>query len=281
MNYPSRFHIGTQKAGSTYLYNLLSSHPNISLHNLTEVNFFDKNYEKEVNWYLNGFQGEKIRIDTSPKYFMNGQIAAPRLKEYEKKYLETPALFLLILRNPIDYVNSHFEMQKRLGFFENNPKYKNAPTNLLEFIKTYPEYLERAFYYKILKNHWLSYFSIDQFKIVIFEDFIKNQEKNISEILKFWQLPLVNLESSNVSKNQMPKYLFLSKLQNIIIKHQGLKKILKSSKLANSIYDKFLTEPSKNKLTLKERSELKNIFEHDVKSLKELTGIIPEWQDFI
>jgi len=192
-------------------------------------------------------------------------------------------LFLLILRNPIDYLNSHFRMQLAQGFFEKHPdKYPKLTDNLIEFIKMYPECLERAFYWRILESCWLRNFNTKQFKVVIFEDFVKNTSKVTSEILDFWGLPQRKLSSTIVSKNKMLKYNYLLKIQNKIIKNKNLKKFLKQNKAFNYIYDKFLTCKSSQKLSAEERRELKNIFVRDVKILEEFLGKkIYFWEDFL
>ncbi len=278
-NYPHLFHIGTQRAGSTFLYNLLSSHPDVSLHRLSEVNFFSAEFSRGLNWYLSGFKGNKARIDTSPKYFMLGQTVAPRIKEYGQKYLGSQKpLFLLILRNPIDYLNLHFRMQLTQGLLGQSGKIDD----LIEFIKAHPGYLKRAFYWEILSNYWFKYFEPEQFKIVIFEDFIKNTDKILAEILDFWRLPRKKLVSVQVSKNKIPKYRVLVKARSKIIKNEKLKRFLKQSKIFNYVYDKFLTHPSAPKLLPSQRKELKNIFASDVEALKEFLGKkIEAWEDFI
>ncbi len=280
---PYLFHIGTQKAGSTYLYNLLSSHPDLALPKITEVHYFSSNLERGLDWYLGLFEGKGVRIDASPKYFMFGKTVAPRIKDYSQKYLgNKEPLFLLILRNPIDYLNSHFRMQLAQGFFEKRPdKYPKLTDNLIKFIKMYPEYLERAFYSKILENYWFKYFSAKQFKIIIFEDFVRNTQKVISEILDFWGLPQRELISPVVSKNKMPRYKFLLKIQSKIIRNKKLKEFLKKNKAFNYVYDRFLTQESNQKLSPEERRELKDIFARDVKMLEEFLGKrIDFWEDF-
>ena len=57
---PTRYHLGTQKAGSTYLHNLLKEHPDIST--AKELHLFLKEIE-DVEGYLGRFTSNKIRID--------------------------------------------------------------------------------------------------------------------------------------------------------------------------------------------------------------------------
>jgi hypothetical protein len=68
-------------------------------------------YEKGFKWYMAQFPAEGTRIDTSPTY-VHSEVGAPRIKEAVGA--EAPR-FLLIVRNPIDYARSHYQMQVRQG----------------------------------------------------------------------------------------------------------------------------------------------------------------------
>ena len=173
MELPNRFHIGTPKAGSTYLYDLLRSHPQVSLSSHQKLNFYSKRFERGADWYLSSFVGEGVRVDASPKIFMQGKVAAQRIQAW----VEEPR-FLLILRNPIDYVHSHYQMQLRGGYFKRSPNYARVPNRLVEFVELYPDYLERGLYHRTLSTEWLSRFELSRFKIVLFEDLVSRTESD-------------------------------------------------------------------------------------------------------
>jgi hypothetical protein len=273
-NYPKHFHIGTQKAGSTYLYNLLAGHPEAGLPREKEVNFFNANYEKGVEWYLRQFADNgRVLIDTSPKYFMHGEAVAPRIREYADEYLDEEPQFLLVLRNPVDYLYSHFKMHLKHRYFESNPEtYPEVPEDILEFVKLYPDYLERARYHEILEKHWLKHFELKQFKIVAFEELIKNETEILPEILDWFGLSQQELEAARTSRNAMLKYNVLFGLQDKLVKHKKLKDRLKRSKVFNWLYDNYLTQKDDRKLSEHEREELWEYFEGDVDELETLLG---------
>ena len=50
--------LGTQKGGTTSLYNYLSNHSKICVGSRREIHFFDRNYEKGIYWYKNNFNNE-------------------------------------------------------------------------------------------------------------------------------------------------------------------------------------------------------------------------------
>ncbi|PLX27398.1 hypothetical protein C0583_03740 [Candidatus Parcubacteria bacterium] len=271
---PYRFHIGTQKAGSTYLYNLLLKHPDVGLSEMTEVNFFSREFEKGYDYYSELFpQGEAI--DMTPKYFMLGGTVAPRIKKYADEFLEKAPKFLLILRNPIDYLNSHFEMQKIQ--ISEMPEVEN----LLDYVKKNPGYLKRAKYYEILTSSWLKYFDKSQFRIIEFSDFVKNKDERLNEILDFWNLKQVHLEANSVSENRLLKYSCLHKVRGFINESVFLKKFLKKNRVFGVVYKKWLTKKSKNILSPEERLQLREMLKNDVDNLKKLFNRdFKYWQDF-
>ncbi|HLE78026.1 MAG TPA: sulfotransferase, partial [bacterium] len=74
---PTRFHIGLQRAASTYLYDLLASHPDVALPR-KGLGFFSNKFDRGLPWYLAQFMGDGVRIDSSPNYFFRGRTVAPR-----------------------------------------------------------------------------------------------------------------------------------------------------------------------------------------------------------
>ena len=172
--FPTRFHIGTQKAGSTYLYNLLSSHPDTSLSERTEVSFFGRHFDEGPEWYAQEFLDKGTKIDISPTYFRDGTVVAPRIKAFYEKPEELR--FLLILRNPVDYIASHFRMHHLHNYFEKRSAIFPKPTeDIVLFLKRYPEYASRTQYHALLRE-WLMYFTRGQFLVVLFEDFVSDTD---------------------------------------------------------------------------------------------------------
>ena len=275
---PTLFHIGTQRAGSTYLYNMLKSHQGISLSKLGEVNYYTRYFDKGDGWYLESFEGDGVKIDTSPKYFMLGETAAQRIREH----VQGEPKFLLMVRNPIDYVYSHFRMHHNQRYFKRNPDlYPTCSNDVLEFLKMYPAYLDRGKYAEILETFWLEHFDISRFHIVLFEDFIADSKSVAKGILRFWGLSEQDLEPVGVSKNKAVRHPILHTVRNKVIQHEGLKKALKNSKMFNYVYDKHLTEKSGKPLSDTARAAIQGKLKDDVARFGKLTNIdLGVWQDF-
>ena len=277
MKLPHLFHIGTQKAGSTYLYNLLRAHPDVTLSS-QGIAFYTGHFDRGVGWYVNSFAEGGYAVDTSPKYFMQGKQAAPRIK---RLVTDPPPLFLLILRNPIDYVHSHYQMHLRTGYFrQHRTMYPKVPKNLEDFLELYPNYLERGRYCQILEEHWLSHFDRSQFEIVSFEKFITRTDDVLGGILSFFRLRDLELSTASTSKNAMLRYPLLYKAKAMVAKKPLLTSLLRNSKLFNLFYERYLTSGTPQ-LSQSDRDLLRGYFAEDVERLKKIVGReMPEWIDF-
>src|SRR5690606_12836808 len=65
--------IGAQKCGTTSLYRYLIQHPQIEPAIKKEIHYFDLNYNKPIQWYLNQFpalktQSDRITGEATPYY---------------------------------------------------------------------------------------------------------------------------------------------------------------------------------------------------------------------
>ena len=63
---PSFLIIGTQKGGTSSLYNYIIQHPYVLNSKIKEIHYFDNNFSKGINWYRSFFQSYKNRRDSSP-----------------------------------------------------------------------------------------------------------------------------------------------------------------------------------------------------------------------
>ena len=275
---PVRFHIGLQRAGSTYLYNLLKSHSGVSLSRYQEVSYYTRNYRRGAGWYTATFDGQGVRVDMSPAYFRKGAQAAPRIHE---ALGSSQPLFLLILRNPVDYIHSYFQMNLRSGrFSKDGARFKKAPGGLIDFVKRNPAYLERGLYADILEHQWLEYFEQTAFRIIFFEEFVQDTESYMKAILDFFGIPHMRMTAAASSRNSLYRFGVLYRLRDFVIHKPKMKEWLKRSSVFNCVYRNLLTSglPA---LKSDERAWLRDYFYRDVQRLRQIVGHLPEqWSEF-
>lgn len=112
--------IGTQHGGTDSFYRYLQQHPQVVPTYRPELNFFDQNYSKGIEWYSKQFpllseypdghrpQGH-VTGEASP-YYMYHPLVAERIKRHcpETK-------FIVLLRNPTDRAYTHFRHAVQAG----------------------------------------------------------------------------------------------------------------------------------------------------------------------
>lgn len=91
--------IGAQKAGTSWLYQNLSRHPQINFPAGKEVHFWDQHYTRSVAWYLSLFEGEagKMKGEITPAYAILDKRRIEEIFELNHKLK-----LIYIIRNPIE-----------------------------------------------------------------------------------------------------------------------------------------------------------------------------------
>jgi len=112
---PSVLIIGTQKGGTTSLFNYLVQHPDVMPPFGKEIHYFDLHYARGVRWYRGRFpynhrlRGGALTLDASPYYLIH-----PLVPERAADLLPGARLIAL-LRNPVDRALSHYQHEVRGG----------------------------------------------------------------------------------------------------------------------------------------------------------------------
>lgn len=166
---PNFLIIGSQKAGTTSLYNILKQHPQVFMPEKKEVNFFflEKEFRKGMAYYQQYFAdipvGKKVFGEASPGYICHPQ-APGRIKE-SLPY----AKLILTVRNPIERAYSQY-WDNRMTLSEPRPFNQVMDMALNE---TYEPgklgYFSRGTYIQYI-NRYLELFDANQLLILLFDD---------------------------------------------------------------------------------------------------------------
>lgn len=206
--------IGSQRAGTTSLYNYLAGHPNIRRAIVKEVHFFDNHFQKGFEWYRGHFpvqapaNGERRTItgEATPYYIFHPH-AAQRIAA-----LFPSVKIIVLLRNPVDRAYSHYQHEVKLGYetlsFEEAVDQENtrlageldrfsADESYRSFKHQHFSYLSRGIYVDQLK-HWLKFFPRDQFLVIKSEDLFQSRQEIFSQVLEFLDLPAWSLPKTRV-----------------------------------------------------------------------------------
>lgn len=97
--------VGTQKGGTTTLYRLLKSHPEIYLPENKEIHFFTKYYERGESWYRKQFcdsPAGSLRGEITPYYLFHKAVP-------ERIYrCRSDMKIIALVRNPVDRTLSQY-----------------------------------------------------------------------------------------------------------------------------------------------------------------------------
>jgi len=193
--------LGTQKGGTTSLYNYLSNHSKIRVGSRREIHFFDRNYEKGINWYKNNFNYKNnnlLTFECSPDYFHHPFVA-------ERIRLVTPkSKLIVLLRNPVERAISNYKHNIYLGKYKPNTTIEEVIEKEMKFINDekekmmnnknyysrkfkYFSILDRGIYHKQLKIYFEN-FDKKQIHILFSEKLFLNARKELNKLFDFLNL---------------------------------------------------------------------------------------------
>jgi Sulfotransferase domain len=218
--------IGTQKGGTTSLYNYLQDHPSIASASRKEVHYFDRrlNLKKGLIWYRGHFPTRLEKYyahHLQKKTFVTGEatpeyLFLPHIPQKAAKVVPHVKLIVL-LRNPIDRAYSQYQhavvdgyetrsfeeafisqaariAEERVTILQDTDYERNA------FMQN--NYLMRSLYIDQLQR-WMRLFPREQFLILKSEEFYADPAVALNQVLDFLNVPASELHGR---KNEYQPY---------------------------------------------------------------------------
>lgn len=211
-NKPNLFIIGGAKCGTTSLWHMLNSHPEVFMSYPKEPNFFSfSDYKERLNKYENLFanvSNEKIIGEASPIYSQT--ILVPQISKRIYDY-NPNAKIIYIVREPIDRLKSLWRQTLHTGhWYKQVPKLNSdleiplMPKNFIKAVYQYPAFLPSLKYYTHL-NNYRTYFKDENILLLFFED-LKNDPKSLYlGITNFLNIQEFSDDTSFLKKNDSKK----------------------------------------------------------------------------
>ena len=287
-NWPNFFIIGVRKGATTSLHEYLKQIDGIFMPEKDEPSFFfEEKYrpsgfkmaktisEEEYLNYYKDVTPEKFLGDGSASYYSD-----PKNPELIKKIIPN-AKIIFIIRNPIertfsDFLHTFMHIAVKRTFHEVLEEIKDSK-------EEYPLFIKDSFYFETIKRYQKT-FGEENVKVLIFEEFVKNEKNTVNEVLEFLgikaDLEKINFEKHNIThvpKGEISKFILGSpRIRNIAGKFIPESK---KHKVTNSLLLKWGAE--KPKMREDDRMTLYNIFKEDVKKVETLLGKKLTWFDKI
>jgi hypothetical protein len=172
---PNFIYIGPDKAGSSWLHDVLIEHPQVFMTPAKDLYFFDRYYDKGVDWYAAHFEkatDEKIVGEVCQDYLFHPQ-AAERIEEV----LDAPK-FMVTLRDPVDRAFSSYLYMLKMG---------QQPGTFGEALRSRPELIEHGRYGAGL-DRFADRFGTPSIYVAVFDDLGADPVAFIANLLAWLEL---------------------------------------------------------------------------------------------
>lgn len=279
--HPNLFIVGAPKAGTTFLHNKLFKHPDIYFSEIKELNYFSlpdlkDSYYRDYKTltksrYLNHYkkaEGFKYIVDGSVSYFSSIH-AIKNIKNFNED-----ARIIISIRNPIERSFSHFQMDKRMGYAENDFDYYLRNKDTFH----YHQYVENSLYFKYI-SLYINYFGRDKVHVVTLENLEEDLIKLFSDL---------NLNQDYLKRIDFKEKINMNKgasnfIGKFFLKNRGFAtklKLIIPEKLISIAKPMIYKSVEKSSLKPKSHKFLRKLLIDDIKNLERLLdkSLIDLWQ---
>ncbi len=163
--------VGCQRCGTTWTAAALRSHPEVYLPTKKQSYFFDRNYDKGIDWYLQNFS------EVEPNQIAVGEVATgyclPEAIPRMAKHFPEIKL-LMVMRNPIDRAYSNYQTRR----------IEEGWSSFEDAIESSPDILKRGEYIDQIEE-LLKYYSREQILFMLYDDLHEDDSEYLKTILNF------------------------------------------------------------------------------------------------
>lgn len=268
---PNFLFIGADKCGSSWLHEVLSAHPQCYVPPAKDIYFFDRYYEKGLDWYFGFFRaaGQKCVGEICHDYLYSKQVAQRIRRDLPD------ARLMAFLREPVERTFSHYLYMIRSG---------RTRLAFRQALDTFPELVEHSLYAKNLAPY-LDLFQEDKFRVFFYDD-LKTSPRDFAKAV-FDFLEIDWMDTFEYEKKVRPasaprSFLFAKLLKQGAMKARGMGWANLVGRIKTSSYVSRLYKPyaygNKPVVTEEDKSYLDTVFAEDIARLGELLpGPLPAW----
>lgn len=266
--FPNFIYIGANKAGSTWLYDVLARHPDVYMAPGKGLYFFSKHHERGLDWYRGHFEdaGDKKIVGEISHAYMYSNDVCKRIAQMD------PTIRLMVgLREPVDRAFADY-----LDGVKNGLIHGDFETEL----EGEPPFLQRSHYTRYLAPY-VEQFGRDSIHVGVFDELSADPNAYAKKIFAFLGIEQLDLSHAQQQK-MMPAGTPRSRLVAGLAKKashtaralglRGLRGRVKRSRIVrNALYRQFEAD-EKPRMRLETEARLREQFDEEVKHLDDLLG---------
>jgi Sulfotransferase domain. len=178
---PNFIYIGPDKAGSSWLHEVLLRHPQIFLSPAKDLYFFDRYYDRGIAWYLRQFD------DAGPEHLVVGEVCQDYLFHPEAPQRIADSLgscrMMVTLRDPADRAFSSYLYMLRSGW---------EPGTFLQALDRQPMLLEHGSYATALER-FTERFGRHQIHVAVFDDLVADPQAFVDALTSWLDVRSITL----------------------------------------------------------------------------------------
>lgn len=183
MAQPNFLYIGPDKAGSSWLHEVLLRHRRVFMPEAKDLYFFDRYWDRGLPWYLEHF------APAGPQHAVVGEVCQDYLfsvpaTERIEQALGRPRL-MVTLRDPADRALSSWLYALKQGADDWGATFSDG-------LRLRPELLEHGRYATHL-TRYLERFGRDRVHVSVFDDLVDDPQRFIDDVLAFLQIAPMTL----------------------------------------------------------------------------------------
>ena len=169
---PNFLYVGPDKAGSSWLHEVLLKHPDVYLSPAKDLYYFDRYYDRGTAWYASQFRGareERIVGEVCQDYLFHPQAA-------ERIHATLGAVRVMVsLRDPVERAWSSYLYMRKHGI---------GPDTFGEALRSRPELLEHGRYATAL-DRFLQRFPRELVHVALFDDLGRDPQAFLDAVTRF------------------------------------------------------------------------------------------------
>ena len=203
---PNLFLIGAQKAGTTFLANLIDQHPDICVSEPKEPAYLTRNRQRGLDWYRSRFKNPDAAylVDATTGYTSSPLLSMDEDPEASgfwgvperMQALSPQAALVYVVRDPVSRTYSAYWHNVRAGH-ESRP--------FREALEADSYYLRTSCYYDQLELY-RRYFSREQILVLKFEDLVGDPSGTVARCFSFLSLDAPSSINVDQGKNRSFTY---------------------------------------------------------------------------
>jgi hypothetical protein len=266
--------IGPQRTGTTWIYEHLKNHSQLCFpKEVKETMFFDRYYEKELDWYFWHFRQKtekQLAGEVAPTYFDEEKVPE-RIHS-----VNSDCRIFITLRHPVERARSLFHHHLRKG---------RVTGDFSMAVEEMPRIITAGRYEKHIQR-WLNTFGKNNIHFILLDDIKKEPSETLNLITTALDISSISLskdEKNKVNAATMPNNMLFAKYGAKLAIFLRSKRLHKSVEIGKKLGLKRIFSGNETKLpelSISEKKMLLKKYEEDIRFVEQfLNRNLSNWRD--